>query len=67
MVVTSVLSGSGADRAGLSRGDVIREINRQPITSLQDYEQLIAGLKEDQRVLLLINRRGASLFLTVKV
>ncbi len=67
VVVTSVLPGSGADRAGLSRGDVIREINRQPITSLQDYEQLIAGLEEDQRVLLLINRRGASLFLTVKV
>jgi len=46
---------------------VIQEINRQEIKSVKDYEKIASGLKKDQAALLLINRRGASLFLTVKV
>jgi serine protease Do len=51
----------------LVQGDVIREINRKPVKSVQDYEKIASGLKKDQGVLLLINRRGASLFISVKV
>ncbi|TLY15442.1 MAG: DegQ family serine endoprotease [Nitrospirae bacterium] len=52
VVVTDVEPDSLASQAGLAPGDVIREINKQPVQSV---------------VLLLINRRGASLFLSVKV
>ncbi len=67
VVVVNVEPGSQADRAGVARGDVIREINRKPITSVKDFEQVSGELSKDQTVLLLVNRRGSSLFLTMKV
>ncbi|OLD74995.1 MAG: hypothetical protein AUG95_01075 [Nitrospirae bacterium 13_1_20CM_4_62_6] len=67
VVVMDVEPDSPASQAGLTSGDVIREINRQPVKSLKDYEKITSSLKKDQQVLLLINRKGASLFLTVKV
>jgi serine protease Do len=67
VVVTAVDSDSPANQAGLRRGDVIREINRQPVRSVKDYEQIGSSLKKDQNALLLIERRGSSLFLTVKI
>jgi serine protease Do len=65
VVVVNVEPESSADRVGLAQGDVIREINRHPVKSLNDYEKIVSGLKKDQDALLLINRRGASLFITV--
>ncbi|MBI5853835.1 MAG: PDZ domain-containing protein [Nitrospirae bacterium] len=67
VVVTNVESDSHAERAGLQRGDVIREMNRQPVHSVKDYETIGASLKKNQSALLLIERRGAPLFLTVKI
>jgi serine protease Do len=65
VVVVNVEPESQADRVGLAQGDVIKEINRHPIKSVKDYEHIVSGLKKDQNALLLINRRGASLFITV--
>lgn len=67
VVVMDVEPDSSASQAGLMQGDVIREINKQPVKSVKDYEKITSSLKKDQQVLLLINRRGASLFLSVKV
>jgi serine protease Do len=67
VVVADVEPDSPAERAGLVRGDVIREINRQPVQSVKDFERLASGLKKEEPALFLINRRGASLFLSVKI
>jgi len=66
VVVVAVEPDSPADRAGVAQGDVIREIARQPVKSLKDYEKIASSLKKGQDILLLINRRGAPLFITVK-
>ena len=66
VVVTAVAPGSPADHAGLSRGDVIREVNKQPISSLEDYKQVANSIERDEMALLFINRSGTPLFLTVK-
>jgi serine protease Do len=66
VVVVNVEPDSLAERAGVAQGDVIREIDRQPVKSVKDYEKVASSLKKGQDVLLLINRRGASLFITVK-
>jgi serine protease Do len=66
VVVVGVEPGSLADRAGVAQGDVIREINRQPVKSVKDYEKVASSLKKDESALLLISRRGASMFVTVK-
>ncbi len=67
VVVVSVEPDSAAEQAGLQRGDVIREINRQAVKSVKDYEQAASRLKKDDRVLVLVNRRGTTLFLSMKV
>ncbi|HKT33967.1 MAG TPA: DegQ family serine endoprotease [Nitrospira sp.] len=67
VVVTSVEPDSGAEKAGLMPGDVIREINRQPVKSVKEFEQVSSAVKKGENVLILINRRGASLFLSAKV
>lgn len=67
VVVTGVAPDSGAEKAGLMPGDVIREINRQPIKSVKDFEKVSSDVKKGDNVLILVNRRGNSLFLSVKV
>jgi serine protease Do len=66
VVVVGVEPDSRAELAGLAQGDVIREMNRQPVKSVKDYEKIVSSLKKDQDVLMLITRSGSSLFLTVK-
>jgi len=67
VVVTRVEPDSGAEKAGLMPGDVIREINRKPVKSVKDFEKASSDVKKGDNVLILINRRGNSLFLSAKV
>jgi len=67
VVVTRVARDSGGEKAGLMPGDVIREINRQPVKSVKDFEKVSSMVQKGDSVLILINRRGAALFLSAKV
>ncbi len=67
VVVTRVAPDSGAEKAGLMPGDVIREINRRLIKSVKDFEKVSSDVKKGGNVLILVNRRGNSLFLSAKV
>lgn len=67
VVVIAVEPDSGAEKAGVMRGDVIREINRQPVKSVKDFEKVSSGLKKGESVLMLIDRRGNALFLSARV
>lgn len=67
VVVTRVEPDSSAEKAGLMPGDVIREINRRPVKSAKEFEQVSSGVKKGENVLILITRRGTSLFLSAKV
>jgi Do/DeqQ family serine protease len=53
-----------AAHAGLERGDVIEQINRQPVRSAIDVRTALER-SGNRPALLLINRRGESLFVTV--
>src|SRR5881628_2340695 len=65
VVVAHVQAGSPAEQAGLQRGDVIQEINRQTITGVKDYEAATAKIKKDENAVLLVNRQGNSLFIVI--
>jgi serine protease Do len=65
VVVTSVADDAPAADVGLQRGDVIEQINRQPVNSVADYQRL-TGQIGNQPVVLLINRKGNTTFLVVQ-
>src|SRR5207302_658312 len=56
VVVTEVEPGSPAEGAGLQPGDVIQEVNRQPIESVADFRKAVANAKEEDTLLLLVRR-----------
>jgi serine protease Do len=62
VVVTNVDPSSEAAEAGLRRGDVIQEVNRQPIKNTSDFERAMRSSKDKH--LLLVNRNGSTMFLT---
>ena len=66
VVITNVAGDSPAAQAGVQPGDVILEINRQPIRSVADVRKVAAKLPKNEPALMLLNRRGGKLFLVVK-
>jgi len=65
VIVTEIEPSGAAGRAGVARGDVILTINRQPVASLDDVQTALdkAG---DKPILLLVARRGGTVYLTVR-
>jgi serine protease Do len=45
VVVTSVEPLGAAEEAGIDHGDIVLEINRQPVRSVDDYQRLVAGVR----------------------
>src|ERR1700680_2622245 len=62
VVVTNVDPSSEAAEAGLRRGDVIQEVNRQPVKNTSDFERAMRSSKD--KPLLLVNRNGSTMYLT---
>jgi serine protease Do len=65
VVVAHVQAGSSAEQAGLQRGDVIQEINRQTIQGLKDYDAAAGKIKKEENAVLLVNRQGNSIFVVI--
>jgi serine protease Do len=63
--VTEVKPGSAASRAGIREGDIIREINRQVVKDVEDFQRLTRKLDADDRVLLLLQRGRTTIFLSI--
>lgn len=66
VIISDVESGSAASEAGLRRGDLIQEINRQPVTSLAEYNKVMAAINEKDGFLLLIRRGENTSYVVVK-
>jgi len=58
VIVQDVKPGAFGDDVGLTRGDVVLEINRQPVNSQDDFDRIQAGLKSGQDVVFLVRQRG---------
>src|SRR5215470_4148513 len=59
VIVQDVKGGSFADDIGLNRGDVVLEINKQPVNSGEDFVRIEGTLKSGQDVVFLVRPRGA--------
>jgi serine protease Do len=67
LVVVQVDQGSPASAAGITPGDIILEMDQEPVKDLDSFEKKSAEYKKGDTVLLLIKRRTATLYMTLKV
>jgi serine protease Do len=65
VVVVRVEQGSAADEAGLKKGDVVQEIDRRKIHSVDDFKRLSSAIESGTTSLLFINRGGKRFYLTL--
>jgi serine protease Do len=65
VVVMDVSSDSPAQGL-LQTNDVIQELDRKPIRSSQEYEEIVSKIGEHDTVLLLVYRDGGSVYLTIQ-
>jgi serine protease Do len=62
VVVNEVQPGSPADNAGISRGDVIVEVDRHQVQSVADVQRELGNVGQGKDAMLLIWSRGGSSF-----
>jgi serine protease Do len=66
VAVTEVKEDSAASAAGVLAGDVILEVNRRQVETVNSYASALAQAKPGDLVLLRVQRRSASLYIAVR-
>jgi serine protease Do len=66
-LVTDVASDSPAAGAGLEAGDVVVELNRQPVNSAADYHKAVKGLKKGDTALVRVKHGQATRYIPLQV
>ncbi|MDD5492930.1 MAG: PDZ domain-containing protein, partial [bacterium] len=66
MVIVALTPGSKAENAGLLENDVIRSINRQPVTTMKEFEKASGTAKLSDGIVFDINRQGRLIYLTIQ-
>ncbi len=66
LVVTAVEPGSVAEARGVSVGDVLTEVNQKPVTTLQEFQEAVAGADLGQGVAIHLQREGVSRLVILK-
>jgi S1-C subfamily serine protease len=65
VLIADVEQGSPAAEAGLQRGDLIVEVNRKKVASVDELKKVLDQSKEGS-MLLLVKRKNASLFVVLQ-
>lgn len=65
IIVASVKENSPAEYAGLQEGDVILEINKKPVASIDNYKKLVKEAEDE--LLLLIKRSGQPYIIVIRL
>lgn len=65
-IVTEILPSGPAQQAGLNRGDVIEEVNRNSVVSAAEFYEHVSTVKEGDAVLLTVRRGTNSTFIVIQ-
>ena len=66
VAVSSVSQASAAFEAGLQEGDVVTAVNRQPVSTVGEFDRAVAATPKGSPVLLLVNRGGTTTFIAIQ-
>ncbi|MEO5366950.1 MAG: DegQ family serine endoprotease [Magnetococcus sp. WYHC-3] len=67
LLVTHVTAGSSAEQAGIKPGDVVAEVDRRRMSSLEDFRAATGKASPGHTLLMLIYRQGDALFVALPV
>lgn len=67
VIVTDIDGRSNAYRAGLRRGDLIMQVNRKPVRSVRDFNEILSGLNAGDTVLLYAKRESNNFFVAFEI
>jgi hypothetical protein len=66
VVITDLEPDSAAEMAGLQPGDIIQEVNREVVKSVDDFQSLAAKAPRRGPVLILVNHNGTFRFVALR-
>ncbi len=67
VLVSEVTPGQPAKESGLRRGDVILEVNRNPVNNVNEFNQAVIKTQKKGTVLMLVKRDGNTIYVAVKL
>ena len=67
VLVSDVTAGLAAAERGIKRGDVVKEIDKKPVSSLSEYKRLLGIIKKGRTLLFLIRRGATTIYIAVKI
>ncbi len=67
VMVVGVDEGTPASRENLRKGDIILEVNRKRITSVEEMATIVKGARHGETVLLLIKRNSGYIFVSLRI
>jgi serine protease Do len=66
VVITAVKSGSPAERAGLTSGMVVTQVNRRAVSSIDELTEVVKSGDLERGILLLVRTNSGSRFVIIK-
>lgn len=67
LIVSDITKGSAAAEAGILRGDIILEVNRQKVENIAQYRKALQGAEDKNNILVLIQRDHQTRFVVIEV
>ncbi|MDP6180169.1 MAG: DegQ family serine endoprotease, partial [Desulfatiglandales bacterium] len=67
LVIVNIETDTPAAEAGMKQGDIILELDQDPVKNLEQFNKKLLGYKDGDTILFLVKRRGATIYLTLKI
>jgi serine protease Do len=66
LIISDVEAGSPAATAGISRGEIVLEVNQKPVSDMKEFRDIIAKIKSGDNILLLTKKGDHTRFVVIK-